>query len=162
MKREVSEELDSCEDLGAAPGEALLFLTSRESSCLLARPVIVGNSIRELLNRRLELDGVDDFVRTSTIDQVIASKTLVAWASLNNLTQQGGGLLSLENPTGVDVYDGIVYAEQLAGQLVGKLFGKLFGTVSEPPKSAMLPGWFFPLLGNAPRAFKTSVKETLR
>ncbi len=65
---------------------------------------------------QLSLDGINDFVRTAPINNAIASKTMVAWLSLNNLTQQSGGVLTLENPTGSDVFDSIVYGEAAANR----------------------------------------------
>lgn len=66
--------------------------------------------------RGLQLDGVNDYMGTTTIDTTIAEKTLVAWVKLDNLQQQSGGVLTLENPTGTDVFDSIVYGERTAGQ----------------------------------------------
>jgi hypothetical protein len=65
---------------------------------------------------RLSLDGINDYVRTSTINNSIAAKTLVAWVTPNNLAQRSGGVLTLENPTGADTFDSIVYGEGVAGQ----------------------------------------------
>lgn len=65
---------------------------------------------------KLTLDGVDDYVRTSAIDNTIGEKTLVAWVTLDNLAQRSGSVLTLENPSGGDVFDGIVYGERTANQ----------------------------------------------
>lgn len=65
---------------------------------------------------KLSLDGINDFVSTTPIDAGISAKSLVAWVNLNNLTQQSGGVLTLENPTGTDVFDSIVYGEQTSQQ----------------------------------------------
>jgi hypothetical protein len=65
---------------------------------------------------RLNLDGINDYMRTSTINENISTKTLVAWVGLANLTQQSGSALTLETPTGTDVFDGIVYGERTSGQ----------------------------------------------
>lgn len=61
---------------------------------------------------QLHLDGNGDYMRTSPIDNTITNKTLVAWVSLDNLTQGAGGVLTLEDPTGGDTFDSIVYNEQ--------------------------------------------------
>ncbi|HEX8821402.1 MAG TPA: LamG-like jellyroll fold domain-containing protein, partial [Archangium sp.] len=42
----------------------------------------------------------------------ITTKTLVAWARVDDLSARGGTILTLEKSNGVDVFDGIVYAEQ--------------------------------------------------
>ena len=70
----------------------------------------------QIVGGRLSLDGVDDYMRSAPIDQNIYEKTLVAWVSLDNLTQQSGSALTIENPTANDVFDGIVYGERVAGQ----------------------------------------------
>jgi hypothetical protein len=70
----------------------------------------------QIVNGRLMLDGIDDYLRTDTIDQSISTRTAIVWASLDNLTQRGGGLLTLENPTGSDVFDSIDLGERVARQ----------------------------------------------
>jgi hypothetical protein len=65
---------------------------------------------------QLVLDGINDYVRTSPINSTITNKTLVAWLTLDNLTQRSGGVLTLENPAGADVFDSIVYGERTANQ----------------------------------------------
>jgi hypothetical protein len=40
------------------------------------------------------------------------------WVTLSNLTQQGGSALTLENPTGNDGFDGIIYGEQLTNRWI--------------------------------------------
>lgn len=82
----------------------------------------VGSAHGTLLNGaaidqgRLVLDGVNDYLRSSTIDTNISVRTLVVWVSLANLSQQAGSALSLVTPTGTDVFDGIVYAERVPNQ----------------------------------------------
>ncbi|MBL9166257.1 MAG: lamin tail domain-containing protein [Verrucomicrobiales bacterium] len=65
---------------------------------------------------RLVLDGIDDFMRSSVIRTNIRERTLVVWLSLDNLGQQAGSAMTLENPTGGDTFDGIVFAERVPGQ----------------------------------------------
>jgi hypothetical protein len=70
----------------------------------------------QIAGGRLSLDGVDDYMRTSTIGENIFEKTLVAWVSLTNTSQQAGSALTLEDPTGDDRFDSIDYGERVAGQ----------------------------------------------
>src|SRR5690349_3786286 len=42
----------------------------------------------------------------------ISAKTLVAWVYVTDLNARGGSVLTLENSSGADVFDGIVYAER--------------------------------------------------
>ncbi|MEX0641990.1 MAG: lamin tail domain-containing protein, partial [Pirellulales bacterium] len=65
---------------------------------------------------RLVLDGVNDYVRTAPINSAISTKTLVTWVSMANLTQAAGSAMTLENPTGADTFDGIVFAERAPRQ----------------------------------------------
>ena len=65
---------------------------------------------------RLVLDGVNDYVRTAPINAAITTKTLVAWVSLANVTQTAGSAITLENPTGADTFDGLVFAERVSRQ----------------------------------------------
>jgi Concanavalin A-like lectin/glucanases superfamily len=65
----------------------------------------------------LQLDGVNDYFRSATfVSPNITAKTLVAWVRLDNLTQQAGSALTLEQYTGSDQFDAIVYAERTANQ----------------------------------------------
>jgi hypothetical protein len=65
---------------------------------------------------RLVLDGIDDYLRSAPIGTNLGVRTLVVWVSLANLTQQGGSALTLENPTGSDVFDSIDFAERVQKQ----------------------------------------------
>jgi hypothetical protein len=82
----------------------------------------IGTAHGSLLNGasvsggQLVLDGINDYVRTSAINSTVTPKTLMAWVTLSNLSQRSGSALTLENPTGGDVFDGIVFGEQTAGQ----------------------------------------------
>ena len=64
----------------------------------------------------LRLDGVNDYMRTSVTDNTVTSKTLLVWATLDNLTQGGGGLLTIEDSRAIDIFDSIVYGERVPNQ----------------------------------------------
>ena len=66
---------------------------------------------------QLILDGIDDYVRTSTIDSPISTKTLMVWATLDNLIQRSGGLLTIEHAS-IDQFDSIVYGERIPNQWI--------------------------------------------
>lgn len=69
----------------------------------------------KLSDGRLELDGIDGQVLTDPLSKTLTEKTLVAWVSLNNLDQPGGGsALSVQigDGNGGNGFDGIVYAER--------------------------------------------------
>ena len=74
----------------------------------------------QIVGGRLQLDGIDDYMRTTPIDETISAKTLVSWVSLDNLAQRSGSALTLQHPGGStisgDGFDGIVLGEQVAGQ----------------------------------------------
>jgi MYXO-CTERM domain-containing protein len=83
------------------------------------------NNGASIVGGRLQLDGVNDYVRTSTVGQGLFAKTLMAWVSPANLSQRAGGVLTLEDPTGSDTFDSIVYGELTAGQWMnGSDFGR--------------------------------------
>jgi hypothetical protein len=58
----------------------------------------------------LILDG-NSFVSTSPLPTDITEKTLEVWVRLDNLTQRGGGAITLQTDNGV-VFDSIVFAER--------------------------------------------------
>lgn len=73
----------------------------------------------KLVDGRLELDGVDGQVLTDPLTATLTEKTLVAWVSLSNLDQPGGGsALSVQigDGNGSNGFDGIVYAERMPYQ----------------------------------------------
>jgi cytochrome c553 len=65
----------------------------------------------EIRNGRLVLNGTSAFVRTDALPRDLREKTLEAWVSLANLTQRGGGVITVQTPGGGD-FDSIVFAEQ--------------------------------------------------
>lgn len=65
---------------------------------------------------QLVLDGVDDYLRTPAVSGPIFDRTLVAWVALDNLTQGGGSALTIEDPTGADLFDAIVFGEATPSQ----------------------------------------------
>lgn len=65
---------------------------------------------------RLVLDGIDDFMRSGVLRSNVSERTLVVWVSLDNLSQQAGSAMTIENPSGTDVFDGIIFAERVPGQ----------------------------------------------
>ena len=74
------------------------------------------NNGATIVDGRLQLDGINDFMRSAPIGEAIEARTLMAWVSLDNLQQQAGSALTLERFEGDDVFDGIVFAERVAGQ----------------------------------------------
>jgi len=65
-------------------------------------------------NGALVLDGKAAFVQTSRLKKPLAEKTLEAWVQLDNLTQRGGGAISIQTPGG-PVFDAIVFGEREPG-----------------------------------------------
>ena len=51
-------------------------------------------------NGRLHLDGKGAFFRSAPLPKGVREKTLEVWLTLSNLTQQGGGSISVENSQG--------------------------------------------------------------
>lgn len=61
---------------------------------------------------RLVLDGIANYMQSAPLKTHVGVRTLVVWLSLDNLTQQGGGALTIQDPTATDVYDSIVFGER--------------------------------------------------
>jgi len=61
------------------------------------------------------LDGKTARLRTPPVPFSLKTKTLEAWVKLDNLTQRGGGVISLQTLDGV-VFDAIVFGEREPGQ----------------------------------------------
>lgn len=62
-------------------------------------------------NGQLVLNGKDAYVSTTPVNASLTTKTLEAWVQLENLTQRGGGVVSVQTTDG-DVFDAIVFGEQ--------------------------------------------------
>jgi len=60
-------------------------------------------------------DGKTGFLRTAALGSSLRSKTIEAWVTLDNRTQRGGGVISLETPDGGD-FDAIVFGENEPGR----------------------------------------------
>ncbi len=74
---------------------------------------LMGGAVVE--NGRLKLNGKGAFMQTAPLTHDLREKTLEAWASPANLTQRGGGVLSVESKGG-RFFDAIVYGERVAGR----------------------------------------------
>ena len=61
------------------------------------------------------LDGKAALIRTSPITTDLRAKTLEAWVKLDNLTQRGGGVISIQTPDGNE-FDAIVFGEREPGR----------------------------------------------
>src|SRR5262249_13771565 len=59
----------------------------------------------------LHLDGKSAYASTPTLAKTLDAKTLEAWVRLDNLTQSGGGVVSVQTTDG-NLFDAIVFGEQ--------------------------------------------------
>lgn len=72
----------------------------------------------------LVLDGNKSYARSEPLKRNFTTKTLEAWVLLDDLEQQGGGVITLQDLKG-NVFDSIVYAEKQKKEwLAGSDFGK--------------------------------------
>jgi len=69
-----------------------------------------------LENGALVLDG-SSMAQTGSLPKTLTAKTLEAWVQLDNLTQRGGGVITVQGKDGV-VFDSIVFAEKQPGHWV--------------------------------------------
>lgn len=60
---------------------------------------------------QLHLNGINQYMWTAPIRESISAKTLIAWVSLDNLDQQSGSALTIQNSTSTDIFDTIGFAE---------------------------------------------------
>lgn len=61
----------------------------------------------------LIVDGKSAFAKSDPLPIALREKTLEAWVKLDNLAQQGGGVMTVQTPDGA-VFDAIVFGEQQA------------------------------------------------
>lgn len=59
--------------------------------------------------------GPQSYVVTPPLDRTLKAKTIEAWVRLDNLSQSGGGVISVQTPDG-NVFDAIVFGEKDPGQ----------------------------------------------
>jgi len=65
----------------------------------------------QVRNGRLVLDGKEAQMRTAPLAHDLREKTLEAWVAPANLTQRGGGVISVEDQNGA-IFDSVVFAEK--------------------------------------------------
>ncbi|MSU51322.1 MAG: DUF1553 domain-containing protein [Opitutus sp.] len=86
---------------------------------------ILGDA--KIADGALVLDGKSGHVATANLTKTLRAKTLEAWVQLDNLTQRGGGVMTVQSGNGA-TFDAIVFAEREAAQW---LAGSNNGTRSE-------------------------------
>ncbi len=74
------------------------------------RGTLLGGA--RIANGRLVLDCKSAYVRTEPLSRELREKTLEAWVTLSGLSQQGGGVLSVEVGDGGE-FDAIVFGERV-------------------------------------------------
>ena len=95
----------------------------------------------ELRGGRLVLNGRDAFLLTDPLPRDMREKTLEAWVSPANLTQRGGGIVTVESTRG-HLFDSIVFAEKDSAQwLAGSDFHHRTRGLAAPAETAK-PGEF--------------------
>ena len=60
---------------------------------------------------RLKLDGKEAHLLAAPLGRTLRAKTLEAWVRVGDLDQRGGGIMTVETPTG-NLFDALVFAEQ--------------------------------------------------
>ncbi len=75
---------------------------------------LTGNA--RIANGALVLDGAS-MAETGSLPNNLTAKTLEAWVQLDNLTQRGGGVITVQGKDGV-LFDSIVFAEKQPGHWV--------------------------------------------
>jgi WD40 repeat protein len=85
----------------------------------------------------LVVDGKDSFARTDTLEKNLTEKTLEVWVRLDNLEQQGGAAISVNDPnSGNPIFDAIVFGERDTGHwVVGSDFWQRFRKLEGPAET---------------------------
>ena len=90
-------------------------------------------------NGRLVVDGEKAFAETGPMTENLSAKTLEAWVMLPDLTQHGGGVITVES-IGGGIFDSLVYAEkQKAKWMAGSNNGVRTQNVDGPAETTQ-PG----------------------
>jgi len=120
-----SEYSQPCQSWSAPTTPSAACRRAKQTCCIsghstTAPPAtLVGTAHGTLLNGafvsdgRLELDGIDDYMRSANTSTNIAERTLVVWVSLDNLSQQAGSGIDPRNNWQPNVFDGIIFAERV-------------------------------------------------
>ncbi len=83
----------------------------------------------------LVVDGKSAYARSEPLSFGLQEKTLEAWVKLDNLTQQGGGVMTVQTPDGA-VFDAIVFGEQQPKQwLAGSDFFRRTSPLQGPEEA---------------------------
>ena len=119
---ERSERVQEENDTQPVPSPILRWDFETQLDAIASVPLELVGSAR-LENGELVLDG-SGFARSPPLVQPLAAKTLEAVVVLDDLGQQGGGVVSIQNRSG-EVFDALVFGEQTAGHwLAGSNFFK--------------------------------------
>ena len=69
-------------------------------------------------NSAYSFDGVNQYIATQSAQNQIQEKTFCAWVKLSNVNQSGGGIVSIQTPSG-SMFDAMVYNELNNGWFFG-------------------------------------------
>jgi hypothetical protein len=90
----------------------------------------------KIANGRLLLDGKGAFARTAPLTRPVSEKTLEAWVALPNLTQRGGGVISIEMKES-GTFDAIVFGERVPKKwMAGSSFFQRSRDLTAPDEDA--------------------------
>jgi Protein of unknown function (DUF1549)/Protein of unknown function (DUF1553)/Planctomycete cytochrome C/Concanavalin A-like lectin/glucanases superfamily len=80
----------------------------------------------------LKFDGKNALVRSTPLKRGLSSKTIEAWLQLDNLSQRGGGVMTIQATSGL-TFDSIVFGEQEPGRwMAGSEGFRRYQSVSGP------------------------------
>ena len=70
------------------------------------------------VNSAYSFDGVNQYIFSESVQNQIQEKTFCAWVKLSNVNQSGGGIVSIQTPSG-SMFDAMVYNELNNGWFFG-------------------------------------------
>jgi len=124
-----------------APAPFAVWSFDQDASDSLGRMSGYLEGEAEIRNGRLRLDGQGAYLRTDPIPVPLPARTQEAWVSPANLTQRGGGVMTVET-TKQHGFDSIVFAEKEPKRWVAGSNYFVRSQISEGPLETAAPGEF--------------------
>jgi len=137
LQKEIAQEHQNLQSMEAAARRTILAerkkrLPSQEATLSSPKPFAEWDFENDLRDKRgnlhghavggariengaLVLNGQDAYVKTNPLERDFQEKTLEAWVMLDNLSQRGGAVMSVETTNG-SVFESIVFGERQPGQ----------------------------------------------
>ena len=111
IKKALSKRKENSSSTVARPKPFASWDFSQGTKDLLGQADLSLEGGAKIEGNTLVLDGKSRFARSKPLTKQLREKTLEAWVQLSNLSQKGGGIITVQTRDGVN-FDSIVYAEK--------------------------------------------------